>query len=91
MGQVVTENYLLIHTESKHFPLIPQTEQVQSSTSNNGLFPEDKKQLLPVDWGGGGGSLFLQNLLSQKEVYSSSFLLSDSLFILSLSWLLILS
>lgn len=51
-GQMIIENYLLIHTESKHFPLIPQTKQVQFSTSNNGLFPEDKKQLLPVDfWG----------------------------------------
>lgn len=26
MGQMVIENYLLIHTESKHFPLIPQTK-----------------------------------------------------------------
>lgn len=69
MGQVVTENYLLIHTESKHFPLIPQTEQVQSSTSNNGLFPEDKKQLLPVDWGGGWIFVFTKSFISKGSVF----------------------
>lgn len=66
-GQMIIENYLLIHTESKHFPLIPQMKQVQFSTWNNGLFPEGKKQLLPVDFGVGGDLYFYKIFSLQRK------------------------
>ena len=42
-GPTIIENYLLIHTECKHFSLFPQTIQIQFETLNDALFPKDKK------------------------------------------------